>query len=158
MVRAIRQGKDGTFYVQNATRLIAATSGQMRKVGRLCRLARVPRLLMRARARRQYIFGAFEQREQAATQMNHESSRSHCLVTVYIKSKTTRKVEGEGEGEGEGEAGQKQFVEEKTSQVTIADLAGSERAEKTKAVGERLKEGSAINQVSGRAGRRAAPR
>jgi len=35
---------------------------------------------------------------------------------------------------------------EKVSKISLVDLAGSERAQKSGAVGERLKEGSKINQ------------
>lgn len=66
-----------------------------------------------------------------ATQMNKTSSRSHAVFTLYSSLK-------------EVAAGGKKSM--KDSQLNIVDLAGSERQEKTKAEGDRLKEGSNINK------------
>lgn len=68
-------------------------------------------------------------RSTASTNMNMRSSRSHAIFTLII----------EQQAKSSGGA------------ITVAkfhlvDLAGSERAGKTKAVGERLKEGITINQ------------
>jgi kinesin family protein 16B len=64
----------------------------------------------------------------ASTNMNLESSRSHAVFTLIIKSASTEKgVRTE-------------------SRVQLVDLAGSERAKKSGATGERLKEGSDINK------------
>eukprot|EP00933_Yihiella_yeosuensis_P083384 TRINITY_DN9758_c0_g1_i2.p1 TRINITY_DN9758_c0_g1~~TRINITY_DN9758_c0_g1_i2.p1 ORF type:complete len:824 (-),score=198.33 TRINITY_DN9758_c0_g1_i2:256-2646(-) len=66
-------------------------------------------------------------RHVSATAMNATSSRSHCIFTF----KTSVSESG-------GVA--------KMSQTHLVDLAGSERAGRTKATGDRLKEGAAINQ------------
>mmetsp|Transcript_114371 Transcript_114371/g.220243 ORF Transcript_114371/g.220243 Transcript_114371/m.220243 type:complete len:562 (+) Transcript_114371:2-1687(+) len=62
----------------------------------------------------------------SATAMNASSSRSHCMFSfktcITEKGKVAR------------------------SQTHLVDLAGSERAGRTKATGDRLKEGAAINQ------------
>merc|ERR1712110_817115 len=63
--------------------------------------------------------------------MNATSSRAHTIVTVTLIQKY------------KNEAG-KELA--KTSCINLVDLAGSERADSTGATGERLKEGSAINQ------------
>ncbi|EDO42435.1 predicted protein, partial [Nematostella vectensis] len=67
----------------------------------------------------------------AATNMNATSSRAHTIVAINFIQKA------------KNEAGQNMT---KTSVVNLVDLAGSERAESTGATGDRLKEGSAINQ------------
>ena len=67
-----------------------------------------------------------------ATQMNKQSSRSHAVFTLYITYK-----------EGD-QSGSKKKI--KNSEMHIVDLAGSERQTKTKATGDRLKEGSNINK------------
>merc|ERR1719272_969331 len=66
-------------------------------------------------------------RKTASTAMNATSSRSHCIFTF----KTSMSEDDGGM---------------KMSQTHIVELAGSERADKTKATGDRLKEGAAINQ------------
>ncbi|XP_013407574.1 kinesin-like protein KIF28P [Lingula anatina] len=67
----------------------------------------------------------------AATQMNATSSRAHTIVGIYFTQKTLN------------DAGENMT---KSSILYLVDLAGSERAESTGATGDRLKEGSAINQ------------
>ncbi|XP_070565342.1 kinesin-like protein KIF28P isoform X2 [Ptychodera flava] len=67
----------------------------------------------------------------AATNMNATSSRAHTIVSVTLVQKA------------KNEAGQSMT---KTSIINLVDLAGSERVEKTGATGDRLKEGSLINQ------------
>lgn len=68
-----------------------------------------------------------QNRKTSATAMNESSSRSHCIFKF-----TVQQVELNGEA--------------KMSQTNLVDLAGSERAGRTKATGDRLKEGAAINQ------------
>nr|XP_034307338.1 kinesin-like protein unc-104 [Crassostrea gigas] len=70
----------------------------------------------------------YKNRSIAATKMNQYSSRAHTVATIYLKQirskdKTTL-----------------------SSQINVVDLAGSERVVKTKAEGDRLKEGSNINK------------
>ncbi|XP_074659378.1 kinesin-like protein KIF28 isoform X2 [Tubulanus polymorphus] len=66
----------------------------------------------------------------AATNMNATSSRAHTIVTINFTQKTV--------ADGQSMT--------KTSSINLVDLAGSERADSTGATGDRLKEGSAINQ------------
>jgi len=67
----------------------------------------------------------------ASTNMNATSSRAHTIVGVTFTQK------------GKNAAGEETA---KSSVVNLVDLAGSERADSTGATGDRLKEGSAINQ------------
>jgi hypothetical protein len=67
----------------------------------------------------------------ACTQMNATSSRAHTIVTILFSQKN------------KDASGQSMT---KTASINLVDLAGSERAESTGATGDRLKEGSAINQ------------
>eukprot|EP00930_Biecheleria_cincta_P046265 TRINITY_DN31903_c0_g1_i1.p1 TRINITY_DN31903_c0_g1~~TRINITY_DN31903_c0_g1_i1.p1 ORF type:complete len:908 (-),score=137.23 TRINITY_DN31903_c0_g1_i1:211-2934(-) len=69
-------------------------------------------------------------RATASTSMNSVSSRSHCIFTLVIE--TVQTIEGE--------------TSELHAKVHLVDLAGSERAKKSEAAGDRLKEGSMINQ------------
>ncbi|KAL3873216.1 hypothetical protein ACJMK2_036357 [Sinanodonta woodiana] len=70
-------------------------------------------------------------RTTASTNMNATSSRSHMVITIRFVQVF------------KNEAGQSNT---RSSDVNLVDLAGSERADSTGATGDRLKEGSAINQ------------
>eukprot|EP01135_Chromosphaera_perkinsii_P006545 Nk52_evm17s539 gene=Nk52_evmTU17s539 len=72
-----------------------------------------------------------QNRTVAATQMNATSSRAHTVVAIHFAQKS------------KNESGKEMT---KSSSINLVDLAGSERAESTGATGDRLKEGSAINQ------------
>lgn len=82
----------------------------------------------------QDAFAVFEQgsrnRHVAETAMNRESSRSHCVFTLFIQSK---KLEGE-------------VLDVRESRFNLVDLAGSERQQLTATVGVRLKEAGNINK------------
>jgi len=65
----------------------------------------------------------------AATSMNKNSSRSHCIFTIYIETSESKK---------EGNL-------LRAGKLNLVDLAGSERQSKTKAEGDRLKEATKIN-------------
>ncbi|PAA54177.1 hypothetical protein BOX15_Mlig025022g3 [Macrostomum lignano] len=67
----------------------------------------------------------------AATNMNATSSRAHTIVAISFTQKT---LDGSGQSMT------------RSSVMNLVDLAGSERADSTGATGDRLKEGSAINQ------------
>lgn len=71
----------------------------------------------------------------AETNMNQVSSRSHAVLTLIIKQ--YEKVSSNSQQACGGM---------KRSKIHLIDLAGSERANMTGAVGQRFKEGSAINQ------------
>ncbi|XP_041350719.1 kinesin-like protein KIF28P [Gigantopelta aegis] len=70
-------------------------------------------------------------RTTASTNMNATSSRSHMVITIKFEQIFINKS-------GESTT--------KSSEINLVDLAGSERANSTGATGDRLKEGSAINQ------------
>ena len=67
-------------------------------------------------------------RATGSTNMNAASSRSHAICTIYV------------------ERTPKDGSDAVTSKLTLVDLAGSERQKRTKAEGERLKEGISINK------------
>jgi len=83
-------------------------------------------------------------RSYGSTAMNEQSSRSHVLFKMVIES---RAIENNG-------ANTSSFTKEwskdrppvKEAALNLVDLAGSERQKKTSASGQRLKEGTAINQ------------
>jgi kinesin family protein 1 len=68
----------------------------------------------------------------AATQMNATSSRAHTIFQVILTQTITNK--------------ETMSATDKVSRINLIDLAGSERANSTGASGDRLREGSAINQ------------
>eukprot|EP01022_Parablepharisma_sp_SALTPOND_P021435 TRINITY_DN422_c6_g1_i1.p1 TRINITY_DN422_c6_g1~~TRINITY_DN422_c6_g1_i1.p1 ORF type:complete len:714 (+),score=75.66 TRINITY_DN422_c6_g1_i1:9369-11510(+) len=69
-------------------------------------------------------------RHTAETGMNKDSSRSHCIFTIYIETAETKQDGNE-------------LL--KAGKLNLVDLAGSERQAKTHAEGIRLKEASKIN-------------
>jgi len=70
-------------------------------------------------------------RQVGATDMNADSSRSHCIFTLKIETSEVREETGE--------------AHIKVGKLNMVDLAGSERQGKTGATGERLKEATKIN-------------
>jgi len=71
-----------------------------------------------------------QNRRVAATCMNKESSRSHCVFTLYLQTSTA----------SEG------VTRRCFSRFNLIDLAGSERQKQTQATGDRLKEANNINR------------
>jgi kinesin family protein 15 len=69
-------------------------------------------------------------RHVAETAMNRESSRSHCVFTLFIQSK---KLDGE-------------VLDVRESRFNLVDLAGSERQQFSNTTGVRLKEAGNINK------------
>ena len=78
----------------------------------------------------QLLSSGVAKRHVASTKMNHESSRSHLVFSVKIKSVATHKSGGS----------------ETIGKLTLVDLAGSERLGKTGATGDTMKEALAINK------------
>ncbi|KAL8440063.1 hypothetical protein Efla_004047 [Eimeria flavescens] len=68
-----------------------------------------------------------------ATLMNATSSRAHTVLQINFRQISIDPTTGEP-------------VSQKSSEISLVDLAGSERAGSTGAMGDRLKEGCAINQ------------
>jgi len=65
-------------------------------------------------------------RKTGCTEMNKESSRSHCVFTIIIEASEAEQIT--------------------RGKLNLVDLAGSERQSKTHAVGDRLQEAKSINQ------------
>jgi len=72
-------------------------------------------------------------RTTAATLMNHSSSRSHAVFSIYLEKRERNKDSND-------------FAVTSCSRFTFVDLAGSERMKRTGAEGERAKEGIKINE------------
>jgi hypothetical protein len=68
-------------------------------------------------------------RKKGETLMNRDSSRSHCMFTLYVETQS-------------GVQGEEKI---KVGKLNLVDLAGSERQKKSGAQNERLKEASQIN-------------
>ncbi|KAJ3214406.1 Kinesin-like protein kif3a [Dinochytrium kinnereticum] len=93
------------------------------------------------------------------TNMNEVSSRSHSILTITIDQMVMKRQGNMGtlsasssildfDAISDSQSGQEPLglLGRKRSKIHLIDLAGSERADATGAVGQRLKEGSAINQ------------
>ena len=70
--------------------------------------------------------------------MNADSSRSHTIFRIVIES---REIPDECAADEQPSRGAV-----RVASLNLVDLAGSERVSQTKATGERLKEGGAINR------------
>jgi kinesin family protein 6/9 len=77
-----------------------------------------------------YLFEGETNRTVAAHQLNKESSRSHCVYTIHLESKSRT------------ESTEKVVF----SKLHLVDLAGSERTKKSGATGINLKEATYINK------------
>ncbi|KAH6590390.1 hypothetical protein BASA50_009365 [Batrachochytrium salamandrivorans] len=88
----------------------------------------------------------------AETNMNEISSRSHSVLTLTIEqyqvhpSSIVVQSDNSNGNENRGASNGGNLGVRKRSKIHLIDLAGSERADLTGAVGTRLKEGSSINQ------------
>ncbi|XP_078433175.1 kinesin-like protein KIN-12B [Wolffia australiana] len=80
----------------------------------------------------QVLLKGLANRRIGATSMNAESSRSHCVFTCIVESRSKSVADG--------------INCLKVSRINLVDLAGSERQKLTCAVGERLKEAGNINR------------
>ncbi|KAJ2672575.1 hypothetical protein IWW42_002729 [Coemansia sp. RSA 1085] len=74
-------------------------------------------------------------RTTASTDMNHTSSRSHAIFTVYLRQQDRRRQP----------AGPDEGMPSIVSKIHFVDLAGSERIKRTGAAGDRAREGISIN-------------
>eukprot|EP00854_Cymbomonas_tetramitiformis_P013862 gene13862-16383_t len=87
-------------------------------------------------------------RHVAATKMNEHSSRSHTIFRISVESRGCKEGEGGLTPMDEifDEVQNRKSHNLRVSMFNLIDLAGSERASKTGATGNTLKEGSMINK------------
>jgi len=88
-------------------------------------------------------------RATASTNMNSRSSRSHAIFTITLEQrKQVPIVDSQKNSDDEDETVMEDEVMDDflTAKMHLVDLAGSERAKRTKAEGQRLKEGIDINK------------
>uniref|UniRef100_H2ZP57 Kinesin motor domain-containing protein n=1 Tax=Ciona savignyi TaxID=51511 RepID=H2ZP57_CIOSA len=90
-------------------------------------------------------------RRTAATQMNSQSSRSHAIFMIHVRQVRVKQCNLVGyrpdNTDSEISTGNhiNQWYESLSAKFTFTDLAGSERLKRTKATGDRAKEGISIN-------------
>eukprot|EP01083_Nonionella_stella_P019633 54533_1 len=103
----IRQRMNNEVFVENLNETTVSSLGQILKLIQI----------------------ANSHRTMAATSMNKTSSRSHFIITFYLKLRKTPQAGGH----------------KLSAKVNFIDLAGSEKVKKTGASGQRLKEAQSIN-------------
>lgn len=84
---------------------------------------------------------AVDERTVAATDMNDESSRSHCIFQLVLEQTETVHVVSDNPDDRYA----KPVTNKKVSKINLVDLAGSERLKKSNAQGQQLKEAAGIN-------------
>ena len=84
-----------------------------------------------AKKAKELLISGFKNRHVASTSMNHESSRSHLIYTLFLSSKLEL---------GDG------ILKMRSSRLHLVDLAGSERQKYTNTTGQRIKEAGNINK------------
>ncbi|KAJ1854227.1 hypothetical protein LPJ73_002510, partial [Coemansia sp. RSA 2703] len=87
-------------------------------------------------------------RTTASTDMNHTSSRSHAIFTVFLRQQDRRSSSLLSPGCGSPTTSEKSVLDggpSIVSKIHFVDLAGSERIKRTGAAGDRAKEGISIN-------------
>lgn len=95
----------------------------------------------------EHLHNGMAARHTGSTGMNHRSSRSHAVFTIYLEQcfEKSKSEDDMSEGSGAGSA-HTEHVGRRLSKIQLVDLAGSERAKRTGAQGEQLKEGANINR------------
>lgn len=88
-----------------------------------------------------HIEKAVSERTVASTDMNDESSRSHCIFQLILEQTETVHVVSDDPDERYS----KPVTNKKISKINLVDLAGSERLKKSHAQGQQLKEAAGIN-------------
>eukprot|EP00164_Ancoracysta_twista_P006758 GFYU01009477.1.p1 GENE.GFYU01009477.1~~GFYU01009477.1.p1 ORF type:complete len:926 (+),score=237.66 GFYU01009477.1:243-3020(+) len=78
------------------------------------------------------IFKGLKNRKVGSHAMNHDSSRSHSIMTIYVDQETTDP--------------KTKRVSTRHGKVSFCDLAGSERNKDTKSEGQTLKEAGSVNK------------
>ncbi|KAJ1722195.1 hypothetical protein LPJ53_003369 [Coemansia erecta] len=87
-------------------------------------------------------------RTTASTDMNHTSSRSHAIFTVFLRQQDRRSSSLLSPGCGSPTTSEQSVLDggpSIVSKIHFVDLAGSERIKRTGAAGDRAKEGISIN-------------
>ncbi|KAJ2048982.1 Kinesin-like protein kif21b, partial [Coemansia sp. S2] len=93
-----------------------------------------------------YLHQGALSRTTASTDMNHTSSRSHAIFTIYLTQQDRRSSLILSNGSAAGlEASELDSGMSIVSKIHFVDLAGSERIKRTGAAGDRAKEGISIN-------------
>lgn len=105
----IKEDRDTGFYVKDLTTIVVKNIHEMKEV------------MDKGRTNRHV----------GETQMNRESSRSHCIFTITIETSAV------------DETGMTHY---RVGKLNLVDLAGSERQSKTGSAGDQLKEATNINK------------
>lgn len=144
--------RDLLVFGENQAKLNRTTSVSVREMpgGGVCLAGATEKEVMSKEQTGELLLHGSQFRATASTNMNARSSRSHAIFTITLEQRKQVVLNDDSQknsDEDEDSPGDDETVEDfLTAKMHLVDLAGSERAKRTKAEGQRLKEGIDINK------------
>ena len=145
--------RDLLVFGENQAKLNRTTSVSVREMpgGGVCLAGATEREVTSKEQTGELLSQGSQFRATASTNMNSRSSRSHAIFTITLEQRKqvslTDDCQKNSDEEEETTAHEEDVVDDfLTAKMHLVDLAGSERAKRTKAEGQRLKEGIDINK------------
>lgn len=144
--------RDLLVFGENQAKLNRTTSISVRETagGGVCLAGAIEREVTSKEQTGELLALGSQFRATASTNMNSRSSRSHAIFTITLEQRKQVVLTddcGKNSDDEDETVNEEEVVEDfLTAKMHLVDLAGSERAKRTKAEGQRLKEGIDINK------------
>lgn len=142
------------MFGENQAKLNRTTSVSVREMpgGGVCLAGATEREVMTKEQTGELLAQGSQFRATASTNMNSRSSRSHAIFTITLEQRKQVVLNDELQKNSDDDEEDETSTDDETvddfltAKMHLVDLAGSERAKRTKAEGQRLKEGIDINK------------
>ena len=144
--------RDLLVFGENQAKLNRTTSVSVREMpgGGVCLAGATEREVTTKEQTGELLAQGTQFRATASTNMNARSSRSHAIFTITLEQRKQVALmddsQKNSDDDEEGAPEEDTVDDFLTAKMHLVDLAGSERAKRTKAEGQRLKEGIDINK------------